>query len=200
MRNGKIIALFLAPLLGCYAQLEAPDIAVSHTLCSAGDCVPGAGQSLTIIQVSGLNTFVVDFGNQPLLKPSNSLGPTTLNTSLILNQAAFDMKTAGGDFKGVTSVRLLRAPREANPAVPGDDPCATPGSCPTLALYQQSVDGVSDQRLVLKGNGSDLVSFIDQTTHQLIIEIQASGTAPAPALWNADVSMDMALKSRANFP
>lgn len=198
MRNGKTIALFLAPLLGCYAQLEAPDVSMTHTLCSAGDCVPGASQSLTIIQVSGLNTFVVDFGNQPLLKPSNSLGPTTLNTSLILSQAAFDMKTAGGDFKGVTSVRLLRAPRESTG--PGDDPCAATGSCPTLALYQQSVDGVSDQRLVLKGNGSDLVSFIDQTTHKLIVEIQATGTAPAPPLWNADVSMDMALKSRANFP
>jgi len=197
MRNGTLIAFLVAPLLGCYAQLEAPDISLSHTLCPAADCVPGGGVPLSIIQVSGLNTFVVDFGDQPLLKPTNDLGPTTLNTSLILNQAAFDMKTSGGDFTGVTSVRLLKAPRESTG--PGDDPCAG-GTCPTLALYQQSVDGVSNQRLVLKGNGSDLVTLIDQTTHQLIVEIQATGTAPAPANWNADVSMDMALKSRANFP
>ena len=197
MRNGKLVAVLFAPLLGCYAQLEAPDVSVSHSLCSAGDCVPGGGAPLAIIQVSGLNTFVVDFGNQPLLQPSTSIGPTTLNTSLILNQAAFDMTTSGADFTGVTSVRLLSAPRQSTG--PGDDPCAG-GTCPTLALYQQSVDGVSNQRLVLKGNGSDLVPLIDPTSHQMIVEIQATGTAPSPPAWNATVSMDMALKSRANLP
>lgn len=197
MRNGKLLAVLLAPLFGCYAQLEAPDVSMSHTLCPGADCVPGGGAPLSVIQVSGLNTFVVDFGNQPLLQPSTSVGPTTLNTSLILSQAAFDLTTAGADFTGVTSVRLLSAPRQSTGA--GDDPCAG-GTCPTLALYQQSVDGVSNQRLVLKGNGTDLVPLINQSTHQMIVEIQATGTAPNPPAWNATVSMDMALKSRANLP
>lgn len=195
MRNAKLILLL--PLLGCYAQLEVPGVDMTHTLCPAADCVPGGGLPLSVIQVSGLNTFTVDFGDQPLLQSSNSLGPTTLKTSLILNQGAFDMKTAGGDFKQVTTVQLLAV----HPGVPlTGDPCATASNCTAIAAYTQSTDGIADQRLVLKGNGSDLIALIDQSTHQLNLEIKASGQAPAPANWNADVSMDMSLTSRANLP
>ena len=67
-------------------------------------------------------------------------------------------------------------------------------------MYSQATDGPAMQTVVLRGNGSDLVSLIDPTTHELIIEIQASGQAPSPAVWDADVSMGMALKSRANYP
>jgi hypothetical protein len=199
MRNKTAMALLLAALVGCYVQLEDHSVIMTRSLCVGGaDCVPGSGSSLGVMQVSGLNTFVVNFGDQPLLQSTTEIGPTTVNTSLVLNEAAFDMSTAGGDFTGVQSISLLAAPRESTG--PGDDPCAAPTICPTLAVYTQSTDGVADQRMVLKGNGSDLVSLINATTHQLIIELKASGTAPNPPLWNADVSMDMALKSRANLP
>jgi hypothetical protein len=197
MRNEKLIALLFAPLLGCYAQIEAPDVMMTHTLCSAGDCVPGGAAPLSIIQVSGSNTFTVDFGDQPLLAPSTTVGPTTVNTKLILNQGAFDMKTSGGDFKNVDNAQLLAV----NPGAPASgDPCATASNCTAIAAYTKTTDGQADQHLVLKGNGSDLVSFIRPTTHQLILEIQATGLAPSPPLWNADVSMDMSLTSRANIP
>ena len=52
----------------------------------------------------------------------------------------------------------------------------------------------------MKANGTDLINLISQTSHSMILEIKATGTAPAPAVWNADVSLDMSLKSRANFP
>jgi hypothetical protein len=197
MRNGKLIAFFCVPLLGCYAQLEVPGVTMTHTLCSAADCVPGGGAPLSLIQVSGSNTFVVDFGDQPLLQPSNEIGPTSLNTKLILNQGAFDMKTAGGDFKNVDSVQLLAV----HPGVAaGGDPCATAANCTVVAAYTKTSDGQADQHLVLRGNGSDLVNLIDQAAHKLTLEIKAAGQAPAPALWNADVSMDMSLTSRANLP
>lgn len=197
MRNRKLIALLFVPLLACYAQFEAPGVVMTHTLCTGGDCVPGGGAPLSLIQVGGSNTFTVDFGDQPLLAPSTAIGPTSLNTKLILNQGAFDMKTTGGDFKGVDTVQLLAV----RPGVaPGGDPCATAANCTAVAAYTKTTDGQADQRLVLKGNSSDLVTFIDQTSHQLVLEIRASGNAPAPALWNADVSMDMSLTSRANIP
>jgi hypothetical protein len=197
MRNGKLIAFVCVPLLGCYAQLEVPGVTMTHTLCSGADCVPGGGAPLSLIQVSGSNTFVVDFGDQPLLQPSNEIGPTSLKTKLILNQGAFDMKTAGGDFKNVDSVQLLAV----HPGVAaGGDPCATATNCTVVAAYTKTSDGQADQHLVLKGNGSDLVTLIDQAAHKLTLEIKASGQAPTPALWNADVSMDMSLTSRANLP
>jgi hypothetical protein len=197
MRNTKLIAFLFAPLAACYAQFEAPGISMTHTLCTGADCVPGGGAPLSLIQVSGSNTFTVNFGDQPLLQPSNAIGPTTLKTNLILNQGAFDMKTAGGDFKNVDSVQLLAV----HPGVAaGGDPCATATNCTVVAAYTKTSDGQADQHLVLRGNGSDLVTLIDQTAHTLTLEIKAAGNAPAPALWNADVSMDMSLTSRANLP
>jgi hypothetical protein len=197
MRNTKLIALLLPTLTACYAQLEAPGVTMTHNLCGTSDCVPGGGLQLSLWQVSGNNTFTVDFGDQPLLAPSTAIGPTTLNTNLILNQSAFDMKTTGGDFKNVDTVQLLAV----HPGVPtGGDPCATASNCTAIAAYTKTTDGQADQYLALKGNGSNLVTFIDQGTHQLVLEIRASGQAPNPPLWNADVSMDMSLTSRANLP
>jgi len=200
MRNLKTFVVIVLPLLaGCFAQLETDGLTMTHSLCGGGpDCVPGGGANLTLIQVSGSNTFSVDFGDQPLLKPSNSLGPTTLNTSLNLNGAAFDMTTNGADFSGVQSVQLLIAPRTSTG--PGDDPCATPSNCTLIASYNQSTDGTASRHLAMKANGTDLINLISQTSHSMILEIKATGTAPAPAVWNADVSLDMSLKSRANFP
>ena len=199
MRNNLFIALLTGCLFACYAQLEAPQIQMTHTLCtpSTSNCVPGGGAPLAIIQISGANTFVVDFGDQPLLKPSTALGPSTLNTSLMLNGCGFDMLTAGTDFSGVQTVTLLAV----NPGVAiAGDPCATPANCTTVASYDRATDGVATTHLALKGNKSDLVKLIDQTSHQLALEIRATGNAPSAAQWNATVSMDMSLNSRANLP
>jgi hypothetical protein len=199
MRNARLVAVLCLSLLGCYAQVEVPGLSMTHTLCSAGDCVPGAGASLSVWQVSGSNTFAVNFGDQPLLQPTNTVGPTTLNTSLILNQCEFDMVTqgTGADFSGVTSVDLLAV----NPGVStAGDPCATAGNCTVIATFSRATDGAATRRLVLKGNGADLAKLIDQSSHALNIEIRPSGAAPTPALWNADVSLDMSLTSRANLP
>jgi len=198
MTNRTVIALILLPLLGCFAQVENDSIVLTHNLCGTGtNCVPGGGAPLSLITVSGSNTFTVDFGDQPLLEPTTEVGPASLTTSLILNGAAFDMETSGANFSGVTSVQLVVAPRTSTG--PGDDPCASV-TCPTIASYNAATDGAADQHLPLRGNGSDLVNFIDQSSHSLIIEIKAQGTAPSSPSWNADVSMDMALKSRAKFP
>jgi len=199
MKNLTIPALFLAAQLGCYAQLDNSSITMTHSLCSGGsNCIPGGpGVPLSVIQIGGQNTFNVPFGDQPLLQHANSLGPVSVNSSLLLNDAAFVMKTAGASFSGVDSITLLAALQP--PATPGADPCATASNCVAIASYDKTRDGAADQQLVLKGNGADLLNYINATTHDLIVQIQASGFAPNTS-WNADVAMDMALTARANFP
>ena len=62
MRNLKTIALLLLPMLGCFAQLEDESVALSHNLCGGTtNCMPG-NLPLGLIQISGQNTFTVDFG------------------------------------------------------------------------------------------------------------------------------------------
>lgn len=194
MRNLKAIALLVLPLLGCFAQLENPSISIAHNLCGGTtNCMPGT-LPLGLIQVSGQNTFAVDFGNQPLLKPSSQLGPTTLKTSLILNGASVQLQNAAsGDFKQVTKISLLAAPTATT------DCQATGSNCTLLADFDSTRDGAANQTIALKGPGVDLINYISTTAHTLELQLQASGTGPNNA-WNADVSMDMALTSRANFP
>jgi hypothetical protein len=198
MRNLKFISLLVLPLLGCFAQIESNGITMTHNLCGGTtNCMPG-GVPLGLVQVSGQNTFTVSFGDQPLLQPSSQLGPTTLKTSLLLNDAAFNLQAqANANFSGVATISLLAAINP--PSTPGGDPCATASNCTVVADYDRTRDGVADQRIVLRGRGIDLVNLINQTSHNLTLQIQATGTAPTPS-WNADVSMDMALKSRANLP
>jgi hypothetical protein len=197
MRNLKAICL-LIPMLGCYAQLENPSILLTHNLCGGTtNCMPG-GAMLGLLQVSGQNTFNVDFGNQPLLKPTSDLGPTTLKTAIALNSAEFDLQPqAGADFSGVNSVSLLAAINP--PGTPGGDPCATASNCTVIADFDKTRDGAANQKLVLRSKGIDLINLINQTNHQLMLEIQATGNGPGTN-WNADVSMDIAVTSRANFP
>jgi hypothetical protein len=199
MRSSKVPALVAVLLAGCFAQIEDRSVAISRPLCSGAPCVPGNGASLnTALQASGYNTIKVSFGDQPLLKSSTSVGPATVSTSLLVNQAQFTMKTAG-DFSKVDSLTLLKAPAMSSGTTP--DPCAVaPTPCPTLATYTKATDGPATQTLVLKGTGVDLIPLIDPATHELIIEITASGNAPGTALWDADASMDMYLTSRAKFP
>ena len=111
MRNLKAISLLLLPLFGCFAQLENPDIALSHNLCGGtANCMPGA-LPLGLMQISGQNTFTVDFGDQPLLQPSTAVGPATVNTSLILGGAGIQLQNAAsGDFSQVATISLLAAP------------------------------------------------------------------------------------------
>jgi len=194
MRNLKTIALLLLPLFGCFAQLEDQTVTVSHNLCGgATNCMPAA-LPLGLIQVSGSNTFTVNFGDQPLLKPSSDLGPATLNTSLILGGAGVQLQNpASGDFTQVQTISLLIAPTS------GVD-CSSAGSnCTLVADYDKTRDGTANQSIVLKGHSVDLIQYISTTTHSVQLQLQATGTGPNNA-WNADVSMDMALKARANFP
>jgi hypothetical protein len=199
MRSSKVPALLAVLLAGCFAQLEDKSVTISRPLCNGAPCVPGSGANLnTALQASGYNTIKVSFGDQPLLKSSTSVGPATVSTSLLVNQAQFTMKTAG-EFSQVDSLTLLRAPAMSTAGTP--DPCAPPApACPTLAVYTKATDGPATQTLVLKGTGVDLIPLINATTHELIVEITATGQAPAPALWDADASMDMYLTSRAKFP
>jgi hypothetical protein len=193
MRNLKAISLLLLPLFGCFAQLENPDIALTHNLC--GDtttCMPG-NAPLGLMQITGQNTFTVDFGDQPLLQPSTSIGPATVNTSLILSGGAIQLQNAAsGDFSQVTAITLYAAPSSTTD-------CSAAGSnCTVLADYDRTRDGAANQTLVLRGRSVDLITLIS-TSHSLELQLQAAGTGPANA-WNADVSMDMAMKARANFP
>src|SRR5882724_9016442 len=99
MRSSRVPALLAALLAGCFAQLEDQSVTVTRPLCNGAPCVPGGGANLNAaLQASGYNTFKISFGDQPLLKSSTTIGPATVSTSLILNQAQFDMKTAGADF------------------------------------------------------------------------------------------------------
>jgi hypothetical protein len=197
MRNAKWMALLVAPLLGCYAQIEDPSLTLTKTLCSASDCIPGGGLPLTLIQVSGANTFSVNFGNQPLLEKSTSVGPATLTTTLPLLGAAFDMITAGADFNGVQTLTVYAV----NPGVStSGDPCATASNCTAVATYAQPAGSPPGRHLALQSGGADLINFIDPTAHTLTLEIRGTGTAPSPSAWNANVSMDISLTSRANLP
>lgn len=195
MRKFKAISLLVMPLLGCFAQLENPSINVAHNLCGGTtNCMPGA-MPLGLVQVSGQNTFTVNFGDQPLLKPSSDLGPATLKTSLLLNGAAVQLQnSASGNFGAVTRISLLAAPSATTD-------CQAAGSnCTLLADFDSTRDGgPANQTITLKSKGIDLINYISTTSHTMQIQIQASGTGPGSA-WNADVSMDMALTARANFP
>ncbi len=196
MRNLKWMALLVAPLIGCYAQIEDPSLTLTQTLCAASDCIPGGGAPLTLIQVSGANTFSFNFGNQPLLEKSTSVGPATLNNSLLLNGGAFDMVTSGADFNGVQTLTVYAV----NPGVStAGDPCATASNCTAIATYAQTPSSPPGRHLPLQSGGADLLNFIDPTSHTITFEIRGTGTAPTPAAWNANVSMDMSLTSRANL-
>ena len=154
--------------------------------------MPGA-LPLGLMQISGQNTFTVDFGDQPLLQPSTSIGPATVNTSLILGGAGIQLQNAAsGDFSQVATISLLAAPTATT------DCSATGSNCTVLADYDRARDGAANQSITLTGHGVDLINFIS-TTHSMNLQFQASGTGPSGA-WNADVSMDMGLKARANFP
>jgi hypothetical protein len=194
MRNLKAVSLLLLPLLGCYAEVENPSISLSHNLCGGTtNCMPG-GLPLGLIQISGQNTFTVDFGDQPLLQPSTGLGPTTLKTTLILNGAAVQLQnSASGNFNQVTKISLLNAPTATT------DCSASGSTCTLLADFDSTRDGPANQTITLRGANIDLINFIAAATHSMNLQLQASGTGPANA-WNAEVSMDMALTSRANFP
>ena len=194
MRNLKIISLFLLPLFGCFAQRENPDISLSHNLCGGtSTCMPGA-LPLGLMQISGQNTFTVDFGDQPLLQPSTSVGPATVTTSLILGGAGIQLQSAAsGDFSQVATISLLAAPTSTT------DCSATGSNCTVLADYDRTRDGVANQSITLRGHGVDLINFISTTSHSVNLQLQASGTGPGGA-WNADISMDKGLKARANFP
>ncbi|SRR5258708_31410 len=193
------IALLAASLVSCYAQVEDSSVVVTHSLCtpSTADCLPGGGASISF-NASGGSTFTVNFGDVPLLKSTASFGPATLRTTLVLNRSTFNMGTPGASFSGITQVQLLSAPRASTG--PTDDPCRPPTTCPVIATYDKVTDGPADQQVLLKTQVANLVDLIDPTTHQIIFEVRAQGTAPAPLLWRADFALDLGIKSRAGIP
>jgi len=94
---------------------------------------------------------------------------------------------------GPATISLLAAPSATT------DCSATGSNCTVLADYDRARDGAANQSITLRGRGVDLITFISSTSHSMNLQLQASGTGPSGA-WNADVSMDMGLKARANFP
>lgn len=204
-RINRTLPLSLALLLaGCFAQIEDSSVSLTQPLCpsSTSNCIPGAGQPFSVVKANGTNTVTVPLGDQNFFKPQTDLGPTKLVSKLVLNQATLDMLTAGSDFSGITEMTILSAPRESTG--PSDDPCAA-GSppCPVLASYVRGGGPAAGQQLILKGAGADVIALIDQTKHQLVIEVQGKGAAPgslASPFWNANLTVDMALKARVNFP
>lgn len=202
MRNTVALLVPLA-LSGCYAQIEDSSVSITRPICDPAtpNCIPGGGVPLNFIQASGRNTLKVPLGNQDFIKPQLAVGPTKLTSHLVLNQAVVDMKTAGADFKGITQATIFSAPRESTGT--NDDPCAASTVCPMLASYDQATGGVADQQLVMKGTGTDLIPLIDQVNHQLIIEVRAKGNGPGgPAIlqWGANITFDMGLSARVNYP
>jgi|SRR6266478_2758797 len=195
MRNLKAISLLLLPLFGCFAQLENPDVTLTHNLCGGTtNCMPG-NIPPGLIQISGQNTFTVNFGDQPLLKPSSNIGPATLNTSLILSGGAIQLQnSASGNFNNIDTITLYAAPSATT------DCTATGSGCTVLADFNKTRDGVANQTITLRGQNVDLISYISTTSHTLDLQFTASGGNGPANPWNADVSMDMAMKSRANFP
>lgn len=193
----------VASLAGCYAQLQDDSVQLDHSLCSNNTaCIPG-GTAVTPIPASqafnssGLNTFTIGFGDNPAFQASQSVGPATLNNTLALNSASFVMATSGADFSGISKVTLLSAPQAASPGV---DPCAAPANCPVIAVYDSTVDGPANQSVVMRSQVPNLLTLINPSTHDLIIEVQVSGNAPNAPSWNAHLVLDMAVKARANFP
>ena len=203
MQTSRLPMVFLAAsLAACYAQVEDSAVQVTHSLCNppTSACIPGGGVTpISAFNSTGGNTFSVNFGNVPLLKSSDTIGPATLHTTLTLNSASFDMVTpgTGADFSGIQTVQLLSAPSGA-PA--GTDPCPSPTSCPVIAIYDRAVDGMPDPRkLTLRNKAANLVDLID-ASHTLTIEVKATGSAPAAPFWNADLTMDLGMKSRVDYP
>lgn len=194
------ILLAAASLASCYAQVEDGSLQVTHSLCtpSTNNCIPGGGLALSTFNANGNNTFTVNLGDVPFLKSSSSLGPATLHTTLALNDATFDMNTAGADFKGLTQVQLLKAPRASTG--PTDEVCPATANCPVLAAYDQASDGVADQQVVLKSQVANLIDFIDPTNHNIIFEVSVKGIAPKPAFFSADFTMNLRIKAQAGVP
>ena len=197
------LLVLVASLAGCYAQLQDDSVQLDHSLCSNNTaCIPG-GTAVTPIpasqafNTSGLNTFTIGFGDNPAFQASQSVGPATLNNTLALNSASFVMATSGADFSGITSVQLLSAPQAASPGV---DPCPAANSCPVIAVYDSTVDGPATQSVVMRSQVANLLTLINSSTHDLIIEVKVTGNAPTAPQWNAHLVMDMAVKARANFP
>ena len=203
-RTTTAIACAALGLSACFVQADDQSVVITYPLCgdATSDCIPGAGAPLTLLALSGKNTFTIPLGDQSLPESNTKLGPAKLETSLLLNGALFRMLTPNADFKGISKLALLLAPAESTG--PTDDPCAVPApACPVLAVYDAAVDGPADQTLLLRGQGQNMIDVINSSSHNLILEIQASGNAPGSIsvpLWNASLDLDLALTARASFP
>jgi len=185
----------LSGLAGCYAQVEDPNVSLTHDLCPQATplCIPGGSASLSLVNL--VPEITVGLGSSTLLSgTTTSAGPVTLNNTLILNDAVLTLvaPASGADFSGVTSVTLSAI---AN----NDTSCTVATDCTTIATYDQSTDGVAGKTLPLKGSGVNLISITGGGS-ELALSVRANGTAPAAAMWAGTVTLDMSVKARGSFP
>ncbi len=191
--NRGLLALPL--LAGCYAQVEDSSIILTQTqICNTAPGCAGNSTPLTLTS-NFIPKILFDLGDSGLLTSSESKqGPLTFDTSFVLNKATVTMTTAS-NFSGVRTVDL----RAALSTGTGTDPCAVISpTCKSIASYDSTRDGPATQTLVMKGSGVNLLDF-QNAMHQVTIVARATGNAPAAPTWNADLEVDVAIKSRGSF-
>jgi hypothetical protein len=186
--------LVTAALSACFAEVDAPQVSLSHTLCPATGpaCLPGGGAPLSVIPIGASRTFEVDLG--PLQLPAEKKGgPVRLAAEVRLRGASLAVvQSPGASLSGLTRLELVQAS-------PTDPTCATPQGCRTLARYERAVDGPADRALRLRADDVDLLELA-RSQSRLVLLLRAAGTAPTPAGWNAEVGIDVDVKVRASAP
>jgi hypothetical protein len=191
----RIAALLTtAALSACFAEVDAPQVSLSHTLCplTGPACLPGGGAPLSVIPIGASRTFEVALG--PLQLPAEKKGgPVRLAAEVRLRGASLAVVgSPGASLSGVARLELVQAS-------PADPACATPQGCRVLARYDHAVDGLADRALRLRADGIDLLELSRSQT-KLVLLLRAAGTAPAPATWNAEVGIDVDVRIRASAP
>ena len=187
--NPGLLALLL--LAGCYAQVEDSSITLNQTqICNTPPGCAGNNTPLTLTS-NFIPKITVDLGDNGLLTSSESKqGGVTFETSFVLNKATVTMTTAS-NFSGVKTVDLR--------AALGADTCtAISANCKSIASYDSTRDGPATQTLVMIGSGVNLLDF-QNAMHQVTIWARGTGNAPAAPTWNADLEVDVAIKSRGTF-
>ncbi len=186
--------VFWVALAGCYAQVEDTDVAyLQSNVCGTPPTCPGNNTALNFGTVL-VPPFATDLGNAGLLTSSESKqGPLTFRGGMLLNQTVVTMTTpADGNFNGLRTVDLR--------AAVGNDNCAQlSATCRSVGSFDSGRDGVAQQRLVLRGTNVNLLE-IAGPSKRLTIYVRATGNAPTPPTWNADLELDLAISTRASFP
>jgi hypothetical protein len=189
-----LILLCLTALSGCYAEIEDSDVSFTETnVCGTGNCT-GNGAMLTLSSVF-IPPVNVNLGDAGVFTSSHSKqGPITFDGSLVINKATVTLTTPQtGDFSGIRSVDLRASLNGNNCAQISDN-------CKSIATYDFTRDGPVTRTLVIKGTGANLLDFASGNSKTITVLAKATGNAPAPLTWNADIDMNTAIKARGSFP